>query len=154
MKTIAEQLNVTDFPFIIKDSNGNKIYFEEYNKWWIKYEYDSNGNKIYHEASDGFWTKYEYDAEGNQIYEENSYGTIIDNRNVTEENPEETLHRLIKDKVVLEFCQEFGCASFRDTAEIVLNGSIMTDEYYLELRKVINKLQCGSTNYTVTIKYK
>ena len=28
MKTIAQQLNVTDFPFIIKDKNGNEIYFE------------------------------------------------------------------------------------------------------------------------------
>ena len=29
MKTIAQQLNVTDFPFEIKDKNGNQIYFED-----------------------------------------------------------------------------------------------------------------------------
>ena len=28
MKTIAQQLNITEFPFIIKDENGNRIYFE------------------------------------------------------------------------------------------------------------------------------
>jgi len=28
MKTIAQQLNVKDFPFCINDSNGNQIYFE------------------------------------------------------------------------------------------------------------------------------
>ena len=28
MKTIAQQLNITDFPFIIKDTNGNEIYLE------------------------------------------------------------------------------------------------------------------------------
>ena len=29
MKTIAEQLKVKEFPFEIKDSNGNRIYFED-----------------------------------------------------------------------------------------------------------------------------
>ena len=28
MKTIAQQLKVKEFPFIIKDSNGNVIYYE------------------------------------------------------------------------------------------------------------------------------
>ena len=28
MKTIAQQLNVTEFPFTIKDKNGNVIYCE------------------------------------------------------------------------------------------------------------------------------
>ena len=29
MKTIAQQLNVTEFPFEIKDKNGNRIYSED-----------------------------------------------------------------------------------------------------------------------------
>jgi hypothetical protein len=58
MKTIAQQLNVTEFPFIIKDKNRNSIYYEN---------------------SDGYWWKHEYDSNGNQIYFENSNGLIIDN---------------------------------------------------------------------------
>jgi hypothetical protein len=57
--TIAQQLKVTDFPFIIKDKDGNQIYLE---------------------ASDGYWSKREYDANGKEIYYENSEGVIKDNR--------------------------------------------------------------------------
>ena len=101
MKTIAQQLNVTEFPFIIKDKNGNVIYYEYSNgDWWkskydsngnqiysensdvfwIKKEYDSNGNQIYCEYSNGYWYKWEYDSNGNQIYYETSNGEIIDRR--------------------------------------------------------------------------
>ena len=59
MKTIAEQLNIKDFPFEIKDSKGNNIYYED---------------------SNNFWCKREYDEQGNQIYYENSYGKIVNNR--------------------------------------------------------------------------
>ena len=101
MKTIAQQLNIKDFPFEIKDkkgrllyyesengfwsrreydSFGNEIYFENSNGFWCKREYDSMGNEIYHETSNGFWIKTEYDSEGNEIYFEDSEGEIIDNR--------------------------------------------------------------------------
>jgi hypothetical protein len=53
MKTIAEQLNVKDFPFEIKDSDGNEIYYENSGGYWRKREYDSNGNEIYYENSKG-----------------------------------------------------------------------------------------------------
>ena len=55
--TIAKQLNVKEFPFIIKDSNSNKIYYENNN---------------------GFWWKAEHDSDGNEIYWEDSYGTVIE----------------------------------------------------------------------------
>ena len=61
--TIAKQLKIKEFPFEIKDSNGNEIY---------------------HENSYGFWTKREYDSKGNQIYFEDSDGTIHDNRPKTD----------------------------------------------------------------------
>ena len=101
MKTIAQQLNIKDFPFTIKDKNGKQIYYENSNEYWDKSEYDSNGNKIYFEHSNGFcckrefdsngneiyyensneyWDKSEYDSNGNKIYFENSYGYIRDNR--------------------------------------------------------------------------
>ncbi len=74
MKTIAQQLNVTEFPFEIKDKSGKVLYFERSDGYWWKYEYDSNGNEIYFERSDGWWCKYEYDSNGNLIYYENSNG--------------------------------------------------------------------------------
>ena len=80
MKTIAQQLNVKDFPFEIKDKNGNKIYHEFSDGYWEKSEFDSNGNQIYSELSNGSWSKYKYDSNGNEIYYEDSYGKIIDNR--------------------------------------------------------------------------
>ena len=51
--TIAQQLKIKDFPFIIKDNNGKEIYCEHSNGHWHKREYDDNGNKIYFENSDG-----------------------------------------------------------------------------------------------------
>jgi hypothetical protein len=53
MKTIAEQLNIKEFPFIIKDKDGREIYWENSTRFWLKTEYDSNGNKIYWENSEG-----------------------------------------------------------------------------------------------------
>lgn len=83
--TIAQQLKVTEFPFVIKDSKGNKIYLENSDGFWEKYEYDSKGNKIYFENNDGSWAKREYDSKDNEIYFENSDGTIVDNRPKTVE---------------------------------------------------------------------
>ena len=77
MKTIAQQLNITEFPFTINDKNGNEIYFEDSKEYWEKYEYDSNGNQIYFEDSGGYWVKYEYDSNGNETYFEDSNGVWI-----------------------------------------------------------------------------
>ena len=52
-KTIAQQLNVKEFPFEIKDKKGNIIYYEISNGYWSKREYDQNGNTIYYEDSEG-----------------------------------------------------------------------------------------------------
>jgi hypothetical protein len=54
MKTIAQQLNIKEFPFEIRDKNGNEIYFENSNRYWYKCEFDSNGSDIYYEDSDGY----------------------------------------------------------------------------------------------------
>jgi hypothetical protein len=103
--TIAQQLKIKEFPFEIKDSKGNQIYFENSDGYWSKREWDSKGNTIYFENSDGYWVKreynsegkeiyfedsygywvkYEYDSKGNRIYSEDSNGTIVDNRPKTE----------------------------------------------------------------------
>jgi len=47
MKTIAQQLNIKNFPFDVKDDNGNIIYFEKNNGFSCKTEYDENGDMIY-----------------------------------------------------------------------------------------------------------
>lgn len=51
--TIAQQLKITEFPFIIKDSKGNEIYYENSKNYWCKSEYDPKNNKIYWEDSFG-----------------------------------------------------------------------------------------------------
>ena len=80
MKTIAQQLNIKDFPCEIRDKNRNLIYFENSNGGWWKREFDSNGNEIYSENSDGYWWKSKFDSNGKLIYYENPKGKIIDNR--------------------------------------------------------------------------
>ena len=79
MKTIAEQLNVKDFPFLIKDKQGNEIYYE-IDGYWSKKEYDSKNRETYCEDSSGFSWKREFDSDGNIIYFQNSRGEIQDNR--------------------------------------------------------------------------
>jgi hypothetical protein len=71
MKTIAQQLNVKDFPFEIRDKNNNQIYFE---------------------GSKGDWRKQEFDKNNNPIYYEDSSGLIIDNR--PKSTPEFTMEEL------------------------------------------------------------
>ena len=79
MKTIAQQLNIKEFPFEIKDSHGNMVYWERSTGGWEKWEYDSS-NMVYWENSTGGWEKWEYDSNSNMVYWENSDGRIIDNR--------------------------------------------------------------------------
>jgi len=75
--TIAQQLKIKDFPFVIKDTNGREIYCENSNGYWEKGEYNTNGKVIYYENSNGFWVKCEYDANGNCIYFEDSKGQSL-----------------------------------------------------------------------------
>ena len=58
----------------VYDTNGNIIYREDSNGYWIKREYDTNGKVIYQEDSDDYWEKIEYDEQGNLIYSEDSNG--------------------------------------------------------------------------------
>jgi len=51
--TMAQQLKVTKFPFVIKNDMGKEIYREESSGCWVKREYNNNGNEIYFEDSDG-----------------------------------------------------------------------------------------------------
>lgn len=52
-KTIAQQLNVTEFPFIIKDKRGNVIYVETEQNGWERWEWSETGEVTYHETGRG-----------------------------------------------------------------------------------------------------
>lgn len=80
MKTIAQQLNIKEFPFEIRDKSGNKIYYEDSDNFWCIHQYDKMCNVIYYKSSRGFWFKKEFNKSGKLIYYENSYGRITDNR--------------------------------------------------------------------------
>ena len=80
--TIAKQLNIKTFPFIIKDSDWQEIYREWSDGVWLKREY-AGGQMIRCEYSNGFSEKMEW-ADGNRVYYENSYGVIIDKRPKTD----------------------------------------------------------------------
>ena len=62
------------------DNQGNIIYYENSDGYWQKWEYDDQGNITYNEDSDGCWSKREYDDQGNMIYREDSDGYILDRR--------------------------------------------------------------------------
>jgi hypothetical protein len=79
-QTIAQFLNIKDFPFKIKDNNDSIIYYEDSDGYWGKYEYDAAGNEIYSETAEGHWFKRAYDDQDNLIYYENSFGHIEDKR--------------------------------------------------------------------------
>lgn len=80
MQTIAQQLNIKEFPFTIQNSKGYEIYFENSDSYWAKQEYDTSNNVISFKNSDGYWWKREYDKDSNEIFYQNSMGNIIDNR--------------------------------------------------------------------------
>ena len=91
--TIAQQLNITEFPFNSYDGKNQLIYSEESDNTWFKNIYDANGNIIYCEHSDGYWWKAEYDGKNTQIYFEDLTGYIRDKRfiNITELTKDEFL---------------------------------------------------------------
>jgi glucan-binding YG repeat protein len=91
--TIAQQLKVTKFPFVIKNDAGNTIYIEDSSGWWNKREYDDKGNRIYFENRDGYWEKREFNDNGNQIYFEDNTGRIVDSR--LKLVPEYTMEELV-----------------------------------------------------------
>ena len=56
---------------------------------WLKWDFntngfleirDKNGNQLYIEFSNGYWLKREFDVQWHEIYRENSNGEITDNQ--------------------------------------------------------------------------
>lgn len=87
MQTIAQQLNIKEFPFEIRDKDGKILYYED---------------------SDGDWYKREFDSKGNEKYYENARGRIIDNRpkcddKTIEEQPRKWFEATHGEKAVLYY---------------------------------------------------
>jgi len=80
--TIAQQLKIKEFPFIIKDADGKEIYREWSDGVWSKREW-AGGEMIRYENSNGYWVKWEW-VYGEVIYRENSNGVINDYRPKTD----------------------------------------------------------------------
>jgi hypothetical protein len=62
--TIANQLSVTKFPFVILDTNGQKIYEENSDGTWIKRVYSPEGWQTNYEESTGYWESLRYYPNG------------------------------------------------------------------------------------------
>lgn len=128
-QTIAQQLNIKDFPFEIKDKNGNEVYFEDSDGYWEKREYDSKGNEVYFEDSEGFWYKQEFDSKGNKVYFENSKGYWI----------------------IQEFDSNGNCVYFEDS-----NGNIIDkrpkQKIELTLQEIANKFGFDVNNISIIEK--
>jgi hypothetical protein len=105
--TIAQQLKITTFPFEIKDENGNTIYSEFSNRYWVKSEYDQDGN---------------------EIYIEDSYGDITDNRPKPE--PETVLTAVEWLEKQLDATQSYWQKYYIDQAKAIEKEQIMNA--YLE----------------------
>jgi len=84
MKTKAQQLGIKEFPFEIKDENGEVIYYENENGFWWNIEYDSDGNKIYSENFPNYSRKWKYDSDGKEIYYEFKRWNVVHYLNTKE----------------------------------------------------------------------
>ena len=84
------------------DSNGNLVYFEDSDGYWLKREYDSNNNEVYYEKSNGYWFKREYDSNNNEVYFEDSDGLIVDRRKENEMTLEEICKELGRDIKIIK----------------------------------------------------
>ena len=84
------------------DKKGNMTYYESSNGYWQKRKYDKKGNEIYYESSNGYWSKREYDKKGNLIYYKNNDSEIIDER--VRELTIEQIENLLGYKIKIEKC--------------------------------------------------
>ena len=54
MKTKAQELNITEFPYVEYDKNGNETYFEDSVGFYSKRKYNDKGNETYFEQSNRY----------------------------------------------------------------------------------------------------
>ena len=79
--TKAQELGITEFPYIEYDSNGNKVYVEIEDGFWIKSIFNEKNQITYLEKYNGTFQNWKYD-ENNSVFYENSEGeTYIKEKN-------------------------------------------------------------------------
>jgi|688.fasta_scaffold250943_2 hypothetical protein len=108
------------------NNDRNKIYQEESDGYWTKWEYDSDGFMIYFEDIYKWW-KSEYDENGNETYYENSDGTIRDKRNITESKVikeqrlsyNEKVSKILEPPYIHNMEEQFGVTDHNDQLEIL-----------------------------------
>lgn len=78
MKTLAQKANhnFNTGLYVIFDENGNEVYTENSNGYWIKHKYENN-NVIYSKDSNGFWIEREYENNKVTYYADSSDGDWI-----------------------------------------------------------------------------
>ena len=105
MKTKAQKLNIKDFPFEIHDKDGNEIYYELSDGYWVErtfnskgkiltykdstgysFEctYDSNGKILTFKNSDGYWSERTFDDNGNRLTYKDSEGVNIEYQKINQ----------------------------------------------------------------------
>jgi hypothetical protein len=71
-ETIAQQLGITRYPFIIYDDRDLQIYYENLEedgtRYWARCEYDERGNRTLRENSRGVSSVREYDDHNRRVY--------------------------------------------------------------------------------------
>jgi len=89
-KTKAQELGITEFPYREYDSDGNEIYWENKDGYWLKKEYDNLKTVIYQEdykRSIGGWTSREREdkiktvMECNPVIVEKNTAKIVNHSN-------------------------------------------------------------------------
>tara|TARA_R110002020_G_scaffold173181_2_gene363935 strand:- start:62 stop:307 length:246 start_codon:yes stop_codon:yes gene_type:complete len=76
MKTKAQELGITNFPYKEYGVEGRETYHERSDGVWYKWEYDKYGNETYYENSNGWWMRSKFNSKDDETYYENSDGYI------------------------------------------------------------------------------
>ena len=79
--TKAQELGITEFPYIEYYSNGNRIYLEIEQGLWVKSIFNDKNQIIYNEKYDGFFENWKYDENGSIFYENSKGETYIKEKN-------------------------------------------------------------------------
>tara|TARA_R110002012_G_scaffold264361_1_gene447700 strand:- start:483 stop:728 length:246 start_codon:yes stop_codon:yes gene_type:complete len=74
MKTKAQILGITDFPYEEHDKDGNETYCEYSDGEWCKTEFNDKGRITYRGWDDGDWYGSKFNNDNNRIYFEHSDG--------------------------------------------------------------------------------